>query len=121
MSGGINEALSFIFLMIMFCMYKQREVTQQEIKDKIKAFDELLAKKEAKEAENRKLEIAKKRLEKPIFDDSDSEDVDLRKKKVRNSTVKSNDQPQNVDDKELLTLERSSVAFKAYNANLIKN
>lgn len=44
MSGGTNEALSFIMLIVFLCIYKQRDVTQQEIKQKIKALDQQIAK-----------------------------------------------------------------------------
>ena len=83
MSGGANEILSFLYLLIFLCLYKQREVTQQEIKQKIKKFEEQLAKKEAKEAEKKKLEIANKIIQKPMFDDSSDTDEDLKKNKKK--------------------------------------
>ena len=43
-SGGINEAFSVLFLLIISCMHKQREVTQEEIEEKISKIEIALAK-----------------------------------------------------------------------------
>ena len=41
-SGGANEAWSLFVLLVLACLFKQREVTQQEIEDKMEEIEEKL-------------------------------------------------------------------------------
>ena len=51
-SGGINEAFSFVFLLVISIMHYQKEVTQNDIQKKMEKFEEALSRRSVKSSKS---------------------------------------------------------------------
>ena len=76
-SGGITEIFSFIFLLVISCMHYQKEVTQEDIQQKMDKFEEALSRKSVKSMKNEEAIVVEAPSEDLVIHKYGSEQSDI--------------------------------------------